>query len=136
MESLTEQEIKQYIDLKRKIENNAEEIADIFDYRRVKLFPGKGHLSRFSIATNRPEKEDEITISLALLYKGENFAEKYIYPLCYLFKSTNELKEIKRIKDEEHKKKICEDEEKRKIEDKERRRRMYLKLKEEFEGEK
>lgn len=134
MESLTEQEIKQYFDLKHKIENNAEEIADIFDYRRVNLFPGKGHLSHFSIATNRPGKEDEITISLALLYEGENFAEKYTYPLCYLFKSTNELKEIKHIKDEEHKKKICEDEEKRKLEDKERRRRMYLKLKKEFEG--
>ncbi len=134
MESLTEQEIKQYIDLKRKIENNAEEIADIFDYRRVNVMPGKGHLSYFSIATNRPEKEDEITISLALLYKGVNFSEKYTYPLCYLFKSTNELKEIKRIKDEDHKKKVCEDEEKRKLEAKERQHREYLKLKEEFEG--
>lgn len=76
----------------------------------------------------------EVTITVGGRYRGEYQTERYCHPVEYLFKSDDELKEIKRSFDE----KIAAEErawqEKKEAEEKARRKKEYLKLKKEFEG--
>ena len=79
------------------------------------------------------EKNREVSITVGGSYCGEYQTECYDHPIDYFFKSTEELKEIKRKEDEEEAKREREAEAKQKAADKKRRFREYLKLKEEFE---
>lgn len=126
MESLTETQIEEYLDLKHKIEAKSEEIVEIFDQPldhdsldTVDLYPGK----------------NDFDITVGGGYRGEYVTECYCHPVDYLFKSTDELKEIKKELDEEREKERRKAEAKEKAKEKERRRKEYLKLKEEFEKE-
>lgn len=126
MESLTEIQIEEYLDLHRKIRDKAKEIVEIFDQPldhdsldTVDLYP----------------KDNDFAITVGGCYRGEYMTECYYHPIDYLFKSTEELKEIKKKLDEECEKKRLEAEAKKEAKEKERRRKEYLKLKEEFEKE-
>ena len=126
MESLTEIQIEEYLDLHRKIRDKSEEIVEIFDQPldhdsldTVDLYPG----------------ENNFGVTVGGSYRGEYMTERYYYPVDYLFKSTDELKEIKKELDEECEKVRLKVEAKEKAKEKERRRKEYLKLKEEFEKE-
>ena len=126
IEALTEQEIKQYLDLKSKIEAKAREIVEIFDQPL-----DHDSLDRFNIW----KKEKEVSITVGGSYRGEYQTECYDHPLDYFFKSTDELKEIKRKEDEKEAKREREAEARKEAADKKRRLREYLKLKKEFEGQ-
>lgn len=125
MEALTEQEIKQYLDLKRKIEAKACEIVEIFDQSL-----DHDSLDNFNIW----EKEREVGITVGGSYRGEYQTECYDHPLEYLFMSTEELTEIKRKELEEEAERQRKAMQKEEEAAKRRRHREYLKLKEEFEG--
>ena len=121
---MTEQEIKQYLDLKRKINAKAHEIVEIFDQPL-----DHDSIDHFNIW----EKNREVSITVGGSYRGEYQTECYDHPIDYFFKSTEELTEIKRKEDEK------EAELERKAKEKEekaanrRRHQEYLKLKDEFE---
>ena len=124
-EALTEQEIKQYLDLKRKINAKAHEIVEIFDQP----------LDHDSIDDfNIWEKNREVSITVGGTYRGEYQTECYDHPIDYFFKSTEELTEIKRKEDEEEVERLLKVKKKEEEAAKRRRHREYLKLKEEFEG--
>ena len=124
-ESLTEIQIEEYLDLKRKIEAKAHEIVEIFDQQL-----DHDSLDHFNIW----EKNREISITVGGSYRGEYQTECYDHPIEYLFKSTDELKEIKRKEDEEEAELQRKAKEKAEKAAKILRHREYLKLKEEFEG--
>lgn len=124
-ESLTEQEIKQYLDLKRKINAKAHEIVEIFDQPL-----DHDSIDDFSIW----EKNREVSITVGGSYRGEYQTECYDHPLDYFFMSTEELTEIKRKEDEEEVERQLKIQKKEEEAAKRRRHREYLKLKEEFEG--
>lgn len=126
IESLTEIQIEEYLDLHRKIRDKSEEIVEIFDQPldhdsldTVDLYPG----------------ENNFGVTVGGSHRGEYMTERYCHPVDYLFKSTDELKEIKKELDEECEKVRLKVEAKEKAKEKERRRKEYLKLKEEFEKE-
>lgn len=124
-EALTEQEIKQYLDLKRKINAKAPEIVEIFDQP----------LDHDSIDDfNIWEKNREVSITVGGTYRGEYQTECYDHPIDYFFKSTEELTEIKCKEDEEEVERQLKVKKKEEEAAKRRRHREYLKLKEEFEG--
>ena len=125
MEALTEQEIKQYLDLKNKIEAKAQEIVEIFDQQL-----DHDSLDHFNIW----EKEREVGITVGGSYRGEYQTECYDHPLDYFYKSTEELKKIKRKELEDEAERWRKSKEKEEETAKRRRHREYLKLKEEFEG--
>ena len=126
MESLTEIQIEEYLDLHRKIRDKSEEIVEIFDQP----------LDHDSLDTvDFYPKDNDFAITVGGCYRGEYMTERYYHPIDYLFKSTEELKEIKKKLDEECKKERLEAEAKKEAKEKERRRKEYLKLKEEFEKE-
>ena len=124
-EALTEQEIKQYLDLKRKINAKAHEIVEIFDQPL-----DHDSIDHFSIW----EKNREVSITVGGSYRGEYQTECYDHPIDYFFKSTEELTEIKRKEDEEEVERLLKVKKKEEEAAKRRRHREYLKLKEEFEG--
>ena len=126
MESLTEIQIEEYLDLKHKIEAKSKEIVEILDQ-------SLDHDSLDSVDFYRGDTGFAITVGGC--YRGEYITERYHHPVDYLFKSTEELKEIKKKLDEECKKERLEAEAKKEAKEKERRRKEYLKLKEEFEKE-
>ena len=123
-ESLTEQEIKQYLDLKRKINAKAHEIVEIFDQPL-----DHDSIDHFNIWEN-----GEVSITVGGSYRGEYQTECYDHPIDYFFKSTEELNEIKRKEDEEEVERQLKVKKKEEEAAKRRRHREYLKLKEEFEG--
>ena len=88
---MTEQEIKQYLDLKRKINAKAHEIVEIFDQPL-----DHDSIDHFNIW----EKNREVSITVGGSYRGEYQTECYDHPIDYFFKSTEELTEIKRKEDE------------------------------------
>lgn len=124
-EALTEQEIKQYLDLKRKINAKAHEIVEIFDQPL-----DHDSIDHFNIW----EKNREVSITVGGSYRGEYQTECYDHPIDYFFKSTEELTEIKRKEDEEEVERLLKVKEKEEEAAKRRRHLEYLKLKEEFEG--
>ncbi len=124
-EALTEQEIKQYLDLKRKINAKAHEIVEIFDQPL-----DHDSIDHFNIW----EKNREVSITVGGSYRGEYQTECYDHPIDYFFKSTEELTEIKRKEDEEEVERQLKIKKKEEEAAKKRRHREYLKLKEEFEG--
>lgn len=126
MESLTEIQIEEYLDLKHKIEEKSKEIVEIFDQ-------SLDHDSLDAVDFYRGDTGFAITVGG--YYRGEYITERYHHPVDYLFKSTEELKEIKKKLDEECKREQLEAEAKKEAKEKERRRKEYLKLKEEFEKE-
>lgn len=128
MESLTEIQIEEYLDLKHKIEAKSEEIVEIFDQPF-----DHDHDSLDAVDFYRGDTGFAITVGGC--YRGEYITERYHHPVDYLFKSTEELKETKKKLDEECKRERLEAEAKKEAKEKERRRKEYLKLKKEFEKE-
>lgn len=126
MESLTEMQIEEYLDLKHKIEAKSKEIVEIFDQ-------SLDHDSLDAVDFYRGDTGFAITVGGC--YRGEYITERYHHPVDYLFKSTEELKETKKKLDEECEKERLEAEAKKEAKEKERHRKEYLKLKEEFEKE-
>ncbi len=123
-ESLTEMQIEEYLDLKRKIEAKAHEIVEIFDQPL-----DHDSLDHFNIWSS-----GDVSITVGGSYRGEYQTECYEHPIDYFFKSTEELKEIKHKEDEEEAELQRKAKEKAEKAAKMLRHREYLKLKEEFEG--
>lgn len=126
-ETLTETQIKEYLNLKHKIEAKAQEIVEIFDQKL-----DHDSLDHFNIW----EKDREVGITVGGSYRGEYQTECYEHPLDYFFKSTEELTEIKRKELEKEAELQRKAKEKAEKAAKILRHREYLKLKKEFEGEK
>ena len=127
MTELTIESIKQYRNLDEAIREKCIEIVEIFDQKL-----DHDEVDDFEIY-------DSISV-VQISVDGSRYNQyqcvDYTHPLDYLFKSTEQLKQLKREMDEEREKQERADKRRRAALAKARRKQEYLKLKKEFEREK
>lgn len=125
MIELTPDSIKQYRNLDEAIRDKCIEIVEIFDQKL-----DHDEVEGFEIYDSISEIQISVDASCCNQYQ----CVSYTHPLDYLFKSTEQLKQLKREMDEEREKQERVDKRRRAALAKARRKQEYLKLKKEFEG--
>ena len=125
MTELTLESIKQYRNLDEAIRDKCIEIVEIFDqkldHNEVDCFEIYDSISIVKISVNGSRYNQYQPID-------------YTHPLDYLFKSTKQLKQLKREMDKEREEQEKADKQRRTALAKAKRKQEYLKLKKEFEG--